>query len=148
VDTDILPVEILLVEDHIPDQRLTQRAFSKSKLANNLHIAIDGVEAMAFLRKEIGFENVPTPHLILLDLNMPRKDGREVLRELAADDDLKRIPVVVLTTSSDERDLLEAYGLQCNAYIVKPVSFSKFSEAIRVIEEHWFMVVRVPGRPR
>jgi len=146
VTIDILPVEILLVEDHIPDQRLTQRAFSTSKLKNNLSIAIDGVEAMAFLRKGPGYENAPTPHLILLDLNMPRKDGREVLREIALDDDLMRIPVVVLTTSSDERDLLDAYGLKCNAYIVKPVSFAKFTEAIRVIEEHWFMVVTVPGR--
>lgn len=143
---DETPVEILLVEDHVPDQRLTQRAFSKSKLRNRLHIAIDGVEALAFLRNEPGFEDAPRPHLILLDLNMPRMDGRELLKIIKSDEDLKTIPVVVLTTSSDEKDMLESYGLHANAYIVKPVSFSKFSNAIKVIEDHWFLVVRVPGR--
>jgi chemotaxis family two-component system response regulator Rcp1 len=140
----VRPIDILLVEDHVPDQRLTKRAFSKSKLKNNLHIANDGVEAMSFLRKEEPFENAPTPNLILLDLNMPRMDGRDVLRFLKNDDSLKHIPVVILTTSSDEKDVFEAYGLHANAYITKPVSFSKFMKAIQSIEDHWFVVVTVP----
>lgn len=140
----VKPVEILLVEDHVPDQRLTKRAFSKSKLKNNLHICIDGVEAMHFLRKDEGYEDAPTPNLILLDLNMPRMDGRDVLREIKNDDKLKHIPVVVLTTSSDEKDVFEAYGLHANAYITKPVSFSKFMKAITSLEDHWFMVVTLP----
>ena len=140
-------IEILLVEDHIPDQRLTQRAFSRSPLDSNLSIAVDGVDAMAFLLKESPYENAPTPHLILLDLNMPRKDGREVLKELKQHESLRRIPVVILTTSSDENDVWASYGLCANTYIVKPVSFSKFQEAVNSIGEHWFSVARVPGRP-
>tara|TARA_B100000745_G_scaffold299539_2_gene250581 strand:+ start:1786 stop:2211 length:426 start_codon:yes stop_codon:yes gene_type:complete len=140
-----MSANILLVEDHIPDQRLTQRAFSKSKSNNNLFIAVDGVEAMSFLRKEAPYENVPTPNLILLDLNMPRMDGREVLKQVKGDTGLRHIPVVVLTTSSDERDILESYGLYANAYITKPVSFNKFQQAIDTVETHWFRVASVPG---
>lgn len=143
---DITPVDILLVEDHVPDQRLTRRAFARSKLKNNLHVVVDGVEAMQFLRKEGGYEKAPTPQLILLDLNMPRKDGRQVLREIQEDAELRLIPVVVLTTSSDEQDIIESYGLNANAYIVKPVSFAKFTEAVQTIEDHWFVVVKLPGQ--
>ena len=139
------PVEILLVEDSPTDVLLAKEALEYSKIVNNLHVVPDGVEAMAFLRKEGKYKDVARPGLILLDLNLPKKDGREVLAEIKSDEELKRIPVVVLTTSKSEVDILKAYGLHANCYIVKPVDFEKFAELVRSIENFWFSVVTLPG---
>ena len=140
------PAEILLVEDSPTDALLAKEALKFSKVCNNLHTVMDGVDAMAFLRKEGEYANVPRPDIILLDLNMPRMDGREVLKEIKADEDLKFIPVVVLTTSMDEIDVLKAYGLHANCYIVKPVDFEKFAEIVRTIEVFWLVVVTLPAK--
>jgi two-component system response regulator len=139
------PVEILLVEDSPTDILLAKEALECSKIVNNLHTATDGVEAIEFLRKVGKHEGAPRPNLILLDLNLPKKGGREVLGEIKNDERLKRIPVVVLTTSKSEIDILNAYGLHANCYIVKPVDFDKFAEAVRSIENFWFCVVTLPG---
>ena len=122
-----------------------KEALEYSKIVNNLHTVPDGVEAMAFLRQEGKYHDAPRPGLILLDLNLPKKDGREVLAEIKNDENLKRIPVVVLTTSKSEADVLKAYGLHANCYIVKPVDFEKFAEVVRSIENFWFAVVTLPG---
>lgn len=138
------PIEILLVEDNAGDVRLTREAFREGKVRNNLHVAVDGVEAMAFLRREGGYASVPHPDLILLDLNLPRKDGREVLAEVKQDPDLKRIPVVVLTTSQAEQDILKSYHLHANCYITKPVDLEKFLFVVRSLENFWLTIVRLP----
>ena len=138
-------VELLLVEDNPVDIKLTTRALKKGKLLNHLHVVRDGVEAMDFLHNEGEFADVPRPDLILLDLNMPRKDGREVLSDIKNDDELKYIPVIVLTTSDAEQDVLKSYNLHANSYITKPVDFDQFVEAIRKFEEFWFAVVRLPA---
>jgi two-component system response regulator len=140
------PAEIILVEDSPTDTLLAKEALKFSKVCNNLHTVVDGVDAMAFLHKEGSYANVPRPDIILLDLNMPRMDGREVLKEIKFDEDLKLIPVVVLTTSMDEIDVLKAYGLHANCYIVKPVDFDKFAEVVRSIEIFWLMVVTLPAK--
>lgn len=139
------PIEILLVEDNPGDVRLTREAFKEGKVRNNLHVAIDGVEAMAFLHREGKYSDAPRPDLILLDLNLPKKDGREVLAEIKADDELKRIPVVVLTTSQAEEDILKTYNLHCNCYITKPLDFAQFIKIIRSIEDFWLNVVKLPS---
>jgi chemotaxis family two-component system response regulator Rcp1 len=139
------PVEILLVEDSPTDVLLAKEALEGSKIVNQLHTVPDGVEAMAFLRAEGKYAVAPRPSLILLDLNLPKKDGREVLAEIKTDEKLKRIPVAVLTTSKSEVDILKAYGLHANCYIVKPVNFEKFAEVVRYIENFWFAVVTLPG---
>jgi two-component system response regulator len=138
------PIEILLVEDSATDVMLAEEALEYAKMRNNLHVVKDGVEAMAFLRKERQYAEVPRPDLILLDLNMPRKEGREVLAEVKADDDLKNIPVVVLTTSQAQEDVLQAYGLHANCYISKPVDFEQFANVVRAIDQFWFTVVTLP----
>src|SRR4028119_608162 len=142
--TDGRPIEILLVEDSSTDVMLAEEALERAKLRNNLHVVKDGVEAMAFLRKEGKYLDVPRPDLVLLDLNMPRKDGREVLAEVKADDDLKSIPVVVLTTSKAQEDVLKAYGLHANCYISKPVDFEQFANVVKAIDQFWFTVVTLP----
>ncbi|NMG18818.1 response regulator [Brasilonema bromeliae] len=139
-----MPIEILLVEDNPGDVQLTQIALEDSKISVNLSVAADGVEAIAFLRKQENYTQVPTPDLILLDLNLPRKDGREVLAEIKADQILKRIPVVVLTTSGAEEDVLRAYNLCANCYIKKPVDFDQFVKIVHSIESFWFTVVKLP----
>lgn len=139
------PVEILLVEDSPTDVLLAREALEYSKIVNNLHVVTDGVEALAFLRKEGTHQNAPRPGLILLDLNLPKKDGRQVLDEIKTDEKLKRIPVVVLTTSRSEADVMRAYGLHANCYIVKPVDFEKFAEVMTKLENFWFAVVTLPG---
>lgn len=139
------PVEILLVEDSPTDVLLAQEALEISRIVNTLHIATDGVEAMAYLRKEGKYRDAVRPGLILLDLNLPRMDGREVLAEIKNDEKLKRIPVVVLSTSKSEADVLNAYGLHANCYIVKPVDFAKFADVVQRIENFWFSVVTLPG---
>lgn len=140
----IMPIEILLVEDNPGDVQLTQIVLEDSKISVNLSVAADGVEAIAFLRKQENYTQVPTPDLILLDLNLPRKDGREVLAEIKADQILKRIPVVVLTTSKAEEDVLRAYNLCANCYITKPVDFDQFVKIVHSIESFWFTVVKLP----
>ncbi|RJP16169.1 MAG: response regulator [Candidatus Abyssobacteria bacterium SURF_5] len=138
--------DILLVEDNPGDIRLTQEAFREGKIKINLHITRDGEEAMDFLRQNGKFEDAPRPDLILLDLNLPRKDGREVLEELKRDQDLKNIPVVILTVSKAEEDVLKTYNLNANAYIVKPVDLDQFIRVIRVIEDFWLTIVTLPKK--
>jgi len=140
----VQPIEVLLVEDNPGDVRLTREAFKGGKIANELHVAMDGVEAIAYLRKEAPYQQATRPDLILLDLNLPKKDGREVLAEIKTDTTLKRIPVVVLTTSKAEEDILRTYDLHANSYITKPVDMDQFQQVVRSIEEFWFSVVRLP----
>ena len=137
-------IEILLVEDSPTDALLTREALSGFKLLNKLHVVDNGVDAIAFLHREGPFASAPRPDLILLDLNLPRMDGREVLREIKADDDLKIIPVVVLTSSDAEEDILKSYNLHASCYITKPVEFDKFVKVVRSIREFWFAVVTLP----
>jgi len=138
------PIEILLVEDSPSDALLTREALGGSKLLNKLHVVENGVDALAFLRREGRFASEPRPDLILLDLNLPRMDGREVLREIKGDDDLRVIPVVVLTSSDAEEDILKSYKLNANCYITKPVEFDKFVKVVRSIREFWIAVVTLP----
>jgi two-component system, chemotaxis family, response regulator Rcp1 len=138
------PIEILLVEDNRGDARLAEEALKESKVRNRLHHVEDGVEAMRFLRREGAYEGVSAPDLILLDLNLPRKDGREVLAEVKEDPKLRMIPVVVLTTSEAERDLVKSYDLHANAYIVKPLDLNRFIGIVQAIEHFWFSVVKLP----
>jgi chemotaxis family two-component system response regulator Rcp1 len=138
------PVEILMIEDNPGDVRLTQEALKEGRLWNHLTVARDGIEALECLHHAGPFQHVKTPDLILLDLNLPRKDGREVLAEIKADDHLKLIPVVVLTTSRAEEDILKSYKLHANCYITKPVDFTQFSSVVRSIENFWFTVVKLP----
>ena len=135
------PVEILLVEDSPTDVLLAREALETSRILNNLHVVSDGVEAMAFLHGEGKYKTAPRPTIILLDLNLPRMDGREVLHAIKNDEKLKRIPVVVLTTSKSEADVMKAYGLHANCYIVKPVCFESFAEVVKSLENFWFAVV-------
>ena len=138
------PVEILLVEDNPGDVRLTKEALKEAKVINNLTVLKDGVEALAFLRQQGIYDNAATPNLILLDLNLPRKDGREVLAEIKADDKLKRIPVVVLTTSQDEQDVFKSYNLHANCYVTKPVDLEQFMTVVKSIEDFWLGIVMLP----
>ena len=138
------PVEILLVEDNPGDVRLTREALREGKVRNNLHVAADGVEALHFLRKEGRFADAVRPDLILLDLNLPKKDGREVLEDIKSDPDLRYIPVVVLTTSEAEQDICRSYQLHANCYITKPVDFDRFIQIVRSIEEFWLTIVKLP----
>jgi two-component system, chemotaxis family, response regulator Rcp1 len=139
-----VPIDILLVEDNPGDARLTREALRDAKVRNNLHIVPDGVEALAFLRRQGRYAEAPTPDLILLDLNLPKKDGREVLEEIKREEGLRHIPVVVLTTSKAETDVLESYRLQANAFVTKPVDLEQFLEVVRSIEQFWLQVVRLP----
>jgi CheY-like chemotaxis protein len=139
------PIEILLVEDSPSDTDLTIEALREAKVRNHLSIAEDGVQALEFLRRQGKHGAAPRPDLIMLDLNLPRKDGREVLAEIKADDTLKTIPVVVLTTSRAEQDVLQAYNHHANCYITKPVDFEQFLHVVRSIESFWLMVVTLPG---
>ncbi|MCW5316039.1 response regulator [Nostoc sp. KVJ3] len=142
--TAIMPIEVLLVEDNPGDAQLTRIALEDSKISIHLNVVEDGVEAMAFLRKEGIYVNVAHPDIVLLDFNLPRKDGREVLAEIKADEKLKRIPVVVLTTSQAEEDILKAYNLSANCYITKPVDFDQFVKIVKSIENFWFAIVKLP----
>ena len=137
-------VEILLVEDNPGDVRLVLEVFKDAKVINNIHVVQDGVEAMAFLRREGRYSGSVRPDLVLLDLNLPKKDGREVLREIKTDDNLKCIPVVILTTSSAEQDILESYSEYANSYITKPIDLDQFINVIRSIEDFWLTIVKLP----
>ena len=138
------PIEILLVEDNSGDARLAREALRDAKVRNNLTWISDGAEALAFLRHEGKYLRAPRPDLILLDLNLPRKDGREVLTEIKADDKLKRIPVVVLTTSQAEEDVSHAYHLNANCFITKPVDLDQFLKVVKTIEDFWLTIVKLP----
>ncbi|MFA5891757.1 MAG: response regulator [Actinomycetota bacterium] len=140
------PVEILLVDDHPGDVRLTEEAFAECRVRTNLSVAVDGEEAMAFLRREGEFAEAPRPALIILDLNLPKKNGMRVLTEIRADPTLSEIPVIVLTTSTSEKDIAEAYQRHANCYITKPVDLDKFFEVVRLIESFWLMIVELPRR--
>lgn len=140
----VRPIDILLIEDSPSDVRLTREALKEAKVLNTLHVVQDGVAALEFLRKQGKYADSPEPHLILLDLNLPKKDGREVLAEIKEDKNLKRIPVVVLTTSRAEEDIVRSYNLYANAYVTKPVDLKQFLEVIRTIEEFWLAVVTLP----
>jgi two-component system, chemotaxis family, response regulator Rcp1 len=139
------PIEILLVEDNPGDVRLTKEAMKEGKVLNRISVVTDGVEAMEFLRKSGKYLLAPRPDLILLDLNLPRKDGREVLAEIKQDPQLKRIPVVILTTSQAEQDIIKTYELYANCYICKPVDLDQFLTVARLIEDFWLTVVKLPS---
>ena len=138
------PVEILLVEDNPGDVRLTQEALKESKICNHLSVVTDGVEAVEYLRQEGRFAQAVRPDLILLDLNLPRKNGREVLAEIKEDQDLRRIPVVVLTISQDEEDVFKAYNLHANCYVNKPLDLNRFLKVVQSIEDFWLTIVKLP----
>jgi len=140
-----MPIDILLVEDNPGDVRLTVEALKEGKVLNTLSVARDGVEALSFLRKGGEHADAPRPDLILLDLNLPKKDGREVLAEIKADEDLKRIPVVVLTTSQAEQDIVKSYNLYANCYITKPVDLDQFITVLQSIEDFWLTIVKLPS---
>jgi CheY-like chemotaxis protein len=143
-ETYLKPIDILLVEDNPGDADLAREALSTSKLRNALHVVGDGIEAMAFLRRTGKYADVPRPELVLLDLNLPRKDGREVLAEIKADPDLKRIPVVILTISKDEEDVLKSYNLHANCFITKPIDLTQFLKVVQSIEDFWLTIVKLP----
>jgi two-component system, chemotaxis family, response regulator Rcp1 len=139
------PIEILLVEDNPDDAALTQETLREGRIRNHVSLVEDGVEALAFLRREAPFGDAPRPDLILLDLQLPRKNGREVLAEIKGDPSLKRIPVVIMTTSSAERDIFESYNLHANCYVTKPIELDEFIAAIRKIEQFWLTIVKLPA---
>ena len=147
IGKDAAPIEVLLVEDSPGDVRLTQEAFKDAKVHINLHVASDGAKAVMFLRREGEHSNAPRPDLILLDLNLPKKDGREVLAEIKGDPGLKSIPVVILTTSSSEADILRSYQLHANCYITKPVGLEGFLTVVKSIDSFWLSVVQLPREP-
>jgi chemotaxis family two-component system response regulator Rcp1 len=144
IGTNAAPIEVLLVEDSPGDVRLTQEAFKDAKVHINLHVASDGAKAMAFLNREGEHTNAPRPDLVLLDLNLPKKDGREVLKEIKESPTLKSIPVVILTTSSSEADILKSYRLHANCYITKPVGLDGFLTVVKSIDNFWLSVVKLP----
>jgi two-component system response regulator len=139
-----IPIEILLVEDDPDDVLLTRKALEEGRMLNNLHVVRDGVEAMDFLYQRGQYSGAPRPGIVLLDLNMPRKDGREVLAEVKSDEDLKSIPIIVLTTSEAEQDILKSYNLHANAYVPKPVDPDEFVKVIRSFDSFWLSVVKLP----
>ena len=138
-------IEVLLVEDNPGDVRLTKEALKEGRLLNNVNVVGDGIEALSFLRRQDKYEQVVQPDLILLDLNLPKKDGREVLAEIKADPNLRRIPVVILTTSSAEEDILKTYDLHANCYVTKPVDLDRFMGVVKSIEDFWVSVVKLPS---
>lgn len=142
--TTVRPIEILLIEDSPSDADLAREALGQGKILNNLHFVEDGVEAMKFLRRKEPYLRVPRPDLILLDLNLPKKTGVEVLTEIKTDQSLKLIPVVILSTSAAQEDIIQSYSLHANCYITKPVDFVQFTKVIRLIEEFWLAVVQLP----
>lgn len=140
------PIEILLVEDEPGDAYLTQEALKDAKILNRVHLVEDGMEAMAFLRRQGAYENAPRPDLVLLDLNLPRKDGRQVLAEIKNDALLSSIPIVVLTTSSSDEDILKSYNLRANCYVTKPVNLEQFMTVVRATQEFWLSIVKLPPK--
>ena len=145
-EANVKLIDILVVEDNPGDARLIMEVLKSNKIHNSLHIVKDGVEAMDFLHKKGIFEGVPSPDLIFLDLNLPRKDGREVLAELKSDDNLKQIPVVVMTMSQAEEDILKSYKLHANCYVTKPIDLDQFVKVVDSIEDFWFSMVKLPPK--
>jgi two-component system, chemotaxis family, response regulator Rcp1 len=143
----LAPIEVLLVEDSVGDVRLTREAFKDARVHINLHVAVDGDDAMAFLKRERQYADAPRPDLILLDLNLPKKDGREVLKEIKENPTLATIPVVILTTSASEEDILRTYQLHANCYITKPVDLEGFLKVVKSIDTFWLSVVKLPPDP-
>ncbi|HZA21998.1 MAG TPA: response regulator [Dehalococcoidia bacterium] len=143
---EVQPVEILLVEDNPGDVRLTIEALKSAKISNSINVVRDGIEAMAYLRKEGQYANVARPGIVLLDLNLPKKSGYEVLEELKKDEDLRRIPVVVLTSSQAEEDILRSYNLHANSYVTKPVGLQEFAKVVGAIEGFWLTIVQLPPK--
>ena len=143
---DMRPVEILLVEDNAGDVELAREALRECKLRNNLHAVGDGVEASAFLHRRGSYASRPRPDLIILDLNLPKRDGRDLLREIKEDENLKRIPVVILTSSAAEEDIIRSYSLHANCYVTKPLGLEQFLKVVRSIEDFWFTIVKLPPR--
>lgn len=141
---NVKPIDILLVEDNPGDVRLTQEVLKEAKVKNEIHVVYDGVEALEFLRREGRYKNASKPDLILLDLNLPRKTGHEVLAEIKTDDDLRRIPVVMLTVSKDEEDIIKSYNLYANCFITKPVDLNQFLNVVKAIEDFWLSIVKLP----
>ena len=137
-------VEILLIEDNPGDVRLTVEALKESKIINNLNVVYDGIEALSYLQKEGIYKDKPRPDLIILDLNLPKKDGREVLGEIKSEDSLKQIPIVILTTSEAEEDIIKSYELHANCYITKPVNMEQFIKVVKSIGDFWFSIVMLP----
>lgn len=140
------PVEILLAEDNPGDQRLTKKAFEKGKMLNNLYVVENGVEALAFLRKEGKYANTPYPDIILLDIRMPEKDGLQVLEEMKEDPKLRKIPAIMLTSSEEEEDIAKSYNNNANAYLTKPVDFKGFIDIVNKLEDFWFTIVKLPSK--
>jgi len=147
-ETPPTPVEILLVDDNPGDVALTKVALRDARIMNHIHVASDGAEALAFLKRQGGFADAPRPDLILLDLRMPKVDGHQVLAEMKADPELRRIPVIVMSSSSAEKDLVRAYDAQISAYLVKPSNFDEYFNAIRAVKELWFHIVALPPKAR
>jgi chemotaxis family two-component system response regulator Rcp1 len=147
-ETPPTPVEILLVDDNPGDVALTKVALRDARIMNHVHVASDGAEALAFLKRQGGFADAPRPDLILLDLRMPKVDGHQVLAEMKADPELRRIPVIVMSSSSAEKDLVRAYDAQISAYLVKPSNFDEYFNAIRAVKELWFHIVALPPKAR
>lgn len=145
MDTSGRPADFLLVEDNPGDVRLTQEALKNHKVKNNLHVVTDGEEAMDFLRRRGEHQNAPRPDIILLDLNLPKKDGREVLAEIKSDPDLKTIPVVVITSSEAEQDIVKSYNLNANCYVTKPVDLDQFIKVVQSVNEFWLTIVKLPS---
>jgi chemotaxis family two-component system response regulator Rcp1 len=143
-NNNLKPIDVLLIEDNAADARLMQETLKETKVIVKLSIVVDGVEAMAYLRNEGKYKNAKRPDLILLDLNLPRKDGREVLAEVKADPGLRRIPVVIVTSSQAEQDILKTYDLHANAYVNKPMDLTQFSTLVSAIDDFWFSVVKLP----
>jgi chemotaxis family two-component system response regulator Rcp1 len=143
---NLTPIEILLIEDSPADVRLTKEALKEEKIHNSLSVVKDGVEAMAFLRRQGKYAGAPRPDLILLDLNLPKKDGREVLEEIKSDKELKVIPVVVLTISKAEEDVIKSYDLHANCYITKPIDLNQFSRVVKTIQDFWLTIVKLPPK--
>lgn len=145
IENNIKSVEILLVEDNEGDVFLTKKAFEKAKIANNIHVAIDGEIAMEMLHKKGEHTDMPKPDIVLLDINLPKKDGKQVLAEMKEDEELRRIPVVILTSSKAEQDVVKTYDLHASSYIVKPINLEKFHDIVTAIENFWFSVVVLPN---
>jgi CheY-like chemotaxis protein len=143
-DQPVRPIEVLLVEDDEGDVLMTREALAEGKVLNRLNVVNDGVEAVDYLRRAGEYDDASRPDLILLDLNLPKKDGRQVLEEVKSDEDLRRIPVIVLTTSAADEDILRSYNLHANAYVTKPVDFDRFVDVIRQIDDFFISVVRLP----
>lgn len=139
------PADFLLVEDNPGDVRLTQEALKNHKVQNNLHVATDGEEAMAFLHRKGKYANAPRPDIILLDLNLPKKDGREVLAEIKSDSNLKTIPVVIITSSEAEQDIVKSYNLNANCYVTKPVNLDQFIKVVQSVNDFWLTIVKLPS---